>query len=109
MTTNEHRIFWSFIIGGGLFTTFMAMVDVPMYFSRFLQERERSEELFLYFTEGLVDIMRCHEIVRDFEQWAEEVPWMTGYFSGCVWLSLWFAGETLPIVERQAVPKKKLE
>lgn len=97
------------MIGGILFNAFMALVDVPMYFARYYEDRELEETPFLYFSEGLIDIMYCHDIVRDFEFWREEVPWMTGYFSGCVWLSLWFAGDNIPVVDTQMVGKKKIE
>lgn len=86
---------------------FMAMVDVPMYFTRYYEDRESADVPFLYFSDGVVDIMSCHEIVKEFGEWKEEVPWMTGYFSGCVWLSLWFAGGNMPLVDSQVVQKPK--
>lgn len=30
--------------------------------------------------------------------WVEEMPWMTGYFTLAVWLSLWLAQANIPSV-----------
>jgi hypothetical protein len=73
---------------GLAFVCFMVRVDIPMYYHRYYEDEARGA---IYFTrmEGLLDAMVCHSIRRDLPTWREEIPWMSGYFSVCVWFSIW--------------------
>jgi hypothetical protein len=69
------------------YVAFMSLVDVPMYFSRWQADQAGTRH---YFTprEGLYDLTHHWVVTRAFEDWHEEIPWMTLYFSVAVWLSL---------------------
>lgn len=73
---------------GPLFVAFMLTVDVPMYVERWRMDESQGTE-YLTFREGLLDSLSCNEFSRDWDTWAEEVPWMSMYFSLCVWASVW--------------------
>ena len=72
------------------FVAFMVSVDIPMYLARWRADEERGHA-YLSVWEGLVDSMRCDRISRDWAVWQEDVPWMSAYFTACVWASLWIA------------------
>ena len=82
-----------------LFVIFMVTVDVPMYIERYRADEERGHT-YLSFWEGVVDATRCDRVSRDWAVWREDVPWMSAYFTLCVWASLWlaWAAPTLVIV-----------
>lgn len=68
----------------------MAGVDVPMYVRRWREERARGAPR-LALVAGLRDAGARREPTRAWETWRHEVPWMSLYFSGGVWLSLLMA------------------
>lgn len=41
--------------------------------------------------DGIFDAMQCDKISREWAVWQEDVPWMSAYFTACVWASLWLA------------------
>jgi len=67
------------------YVTFMFTVDVPMYLER--RRRGRPED-HLGPGEGLMDAMTRRVATRDWTIWRPETAWLTGYFSGAVWISL---------------------
>lgn len=75
---------------GPVFVIFMCSVDIPMYITRWQADEDRGL-VYLSFSEGLLDSMACKEIAREWTIWAEDVPWMSAYFSFAVWGSLWMA------------------
>lgn len=68
----------------------MAGVDVPMYVRRWREGRATGARR-LGLGEGLRDALVRREPTRDWATWRHEVPWMSLYFSGGVWLSLLMA------------------
>jgi len=44
---------------------------------------------------GLYDVSTRWAVTHDFEQWKDEIPWMSLYFSGAVWSSLALCGFAL--------------
>lgn len=68
----------------------MVGIDVPMYFKRWRAENAAGRRV-LGVAEGLRDAMRRREPTGAWSVWRHEVPWMTPYFTGCVWLSLGLA------------------
>jgi hypothetical protein len=43
---------------------------------------------FLTVREGIVDSATRRVVTRRFEDWRDEMPWMTLYFSAGVWISI---------------------
>ncbi len=72
---------------GVLYVIFMVSVDVPMYYSRWQADEARGR-VYLTLGQGLSDAWSRRVVTFSWEQWRAEIPWMTLYFSVCVWWSL---------------------
>jgi len=79
---------WLFMIFGPLYVAFMCWVDVPMYWNRWKAD-EANGKVYLGLLEGFKDSASCRIITQSFEDWGEELPWFSGYFSLAVWLSIY--------------------
>jgi hypothetical protein len=75
------------LVLGVVYVLFMATVDVPMYLSRW-QADEAVGRNYLTLDQGLQDAWSRRVVTFAWEEWRTEVPWMTLYFSVCVWWSL---------------------
>jgi hypothetical protein len=75
------------LVLGTLYVAFMCLVDVPMYVSRW-QADEASGRAYLSLTQGLHDAWSRRVVTFSWAEWRPEIPWMTLYFSVCVWWSL---------------------
>jgi hypothetical protein len=74
-------------IGGAAYVAFIFFLDVPMYWSRWLAD-QASGRRYLSISEGLVDVCRRWAVSYRWEDWKDEVPWMSLYFSVGVWSSI---------------------
>jgi hypothetical protein len=70
-----------------LYVLFMFTVDVPMYYVRMMQDLA-AQKPYLSFTEGIYDLNTRWIVTHDIQQWKQEIPWKTLYFSFAVWVSL---------------------
>jgi hypothetical protein len=75
------------LVLGIVYVTFMCTVDIPMYVSRW-QADEASGREYLSLSQGVQDAWSRRVVTFAWEEWRTEVPWMTLYFSVCVWWSL---------------------
>jgi hypothetical protein len=75
------------IAAGIAYVLFMCTVDVPMYWRRWARD-EAAGHRYLTIAEGWSDAWERRVVTRRWEDWREEMPWMSLYFSACVWLSL---------------------
>lgn len=69
------------------FVAFMVAVDVPMYIRRWRAGRAAAA-VYLPLREGLRDAWSRRVPTQSWEDWKEEVAWLTMYFSFAVWVSL---------------------
>lgn len=69
------------------YVLFMCTIDVPMYWRRW-KEDEAARKPYLSLIEGWRDASTRRVITRRWQDWKDEVPWMSLYFCGGVWLSL---------------------
>lgn len=69
------------------FVAFMVTVDVPMYVRRWKAGRNDGAA-YLPLTEGLRDAWTRRVPTQRWEDWREEVAWLTMYFACAVWISL---------------------
>lgn len=81
-----------FFVGAGIlvaagFVAFMTSVDVPMYIRRWKAGRV-SGAAYLPLGRGLADALERRIVARRWEDWREEVAWLSLYFSVAVWISL---------------------
>jgi hypothetical protein len=75
------------LAGGFCYVAFMCAVDIPMYFSRWLED-EASGRHYLSLGQGIVDVGSRRIVTFAWDQWYPEIPWMTLYFTVGVWCSL---------------------
>jgi len=75
------------LIGLAAYVAFMAMVDVPMYLSRW-QADEIGGKASMSLLAGLYDVSTRLVVTHDIAQWRQEIAWMSLYFSVAVWSSL---------------------
>ena len=74
-------------VGGTLYVAFMFLVDVPMYWSRWIADQANARD-YLSIAQGVVDASRCKLVSFRWEDWRNEVTWMSLYFSVGVWVSI---------------------
>jgi hypothetical protein len=75
------------IATGFAYVVFMFVVDVPMYWSRWIADEANARD-YLSLAQGIVDASSCKLESSRWEDWRNEVAWMTLYFSGGVWASI---------------------
>ena len=83
---------------GIAYVAFMFLVDVPMYWSRWVAD-EASGRLYLSLSQGVLDTSGRWVVSQQWHVWKSEVIWMSLYFSIAVWLSIAFIH--LPALKRQ--------
>jgi hypothetical protein len=72
---------------GIAYVAFMFLIDVPMYWGRWLAD-EASGRHYMSITQGLLDASGRWVVSRSWDVWKHEVAWMSLYFSVAVWLSI---------------------
>jgi hypothetical protein len=75
------------IVLNAAYVMFMFTVDVPMYASR-VRADTASGKTYLTVGQGFADSARRRVVTRRWEDWKDEMPWMSLYFSAGVWISL---------------------
>ncbi len=83
---------------GIAYVAFMFLVDVPMYWSRWVAD-EASGRHYLSLSQGVLDTSGRWVVSQQWHVWKSEVIWMSLYFSIAVWLSIAFIH--LPALKRQ--------
>ena len=84
---------------GIAYVAFMFLVDVPMYWSRWLAD-EASGRHYLSLSQGVLDTSGRWVVSQQWHTWKSEVVWMSLYFSIAVWLSIAFIHT--PALKRQS-------
>lgn len=62
-------------------------VDVPMYLKRYEEDQAKHKQYFKFF-DGLRDAAVRRHVTRRYEDWSEDILWMTVYFSFGAWLGI---------------------
>jgi hypothetical protein len=65
----------------------MFLVDVPMYWSRWIAD-EANGRHYLSIAQGFLDVSNRWVVSHRWQDWQNEVPWMSLYFSVAVWFSI---------------------
>ena len=81
-------LFPSMLIGGGAYVAFIFVYDVPMYWSRWRVDQANGCK-YSSIADGIVDISRRWTVSYRWQDWRNEVPWMSLYFTFGVWSSIW--------------------
>jgi hypothetical protein len=74
-------------VAGVAYVVFMFLVDVPMYWSRWLADEAMGRQ-YLSLAQGAADISGRWVVSHRWEDWRSEVTWMSLYFSVAVWISI---------------------
>ena len=72
---------------GVAYVGYMFLVDVPMYWSRWVAD-EAAGRQYLGIVQGALDASENRVVSHRWEDWQNEVAWMSLYFSTAVWLSI---------------------
>ncbi|MEI6302751.1 MAG: hypothetical protein WCR74_15010 [Betaproteobacteria bacterium] len=76
------------ICAAGLaYIVFMFLVDVPMYWSRWMEDQAAGRHQ-LDLAQGLFDVSERRVVSHHWDDWKNEIAWMSLYFSVAVWLSI---------------------
>ena len=89
------------------YVAFMFLVDVPMYWSRWLAD-EASGRHYMTLAEGIADASSRLVVSHRWSDWKSEIPWMSLYFSVAVWLSIALVHAPVPRPVAAAVKEKRL-
>jgi hypothetical protein len=76
------------IAGGALYVAFIFAYDVPMYLARWRTDQENGRH-YLSVANGWADVHRRWAVSYGWEDWKDELPWMSLYFTFGVWSSIW--------------------
>jgi hypothetical protein len=83
-----NRPFLAMICAAGLaYVAYMFLVDVPMYWARWLFDEGRGHQ-YLSVVQGFADVSGRWVVSHRWNDWESEVIWMSLYFSVAVWLSI---------------------
>jgi hypothetical protein len=72
---------------GVAYVLYMLHIDVPMYWTRWMQDEGQGRQYFDIF-QGAMDASSRWVVSHRWDDWKSEVIWMTLYFSVAVWLSI---------------------
>jgi len=84
------------ITWGSVYVAFIFVYDVPMYWSRWRLDQARGRT-YMSVPDGMVDVGRRWGVSYRWEDWKNEVPWMTLYFTFGVWSSIWVVYASLAL------------
>jgi hypothetical protein len=87
-------LIWS--IGGAAYASFIFLLDVPMYWSRWLADRAAGRR-YLSIAQGVSDVCRRQVVSHRWEDWKSEMLWMSLYFSLGVWSSISLVHATIAL------------
>jgi hypothetical protein len=76
-------------VAGIGYVAFMFTVDVPMYWARWVSDQANGRH-YLSIAQGLMDVTHRRIVSFRWEDWQNEVAWMSLYFSVAVWISISF-------------------
>jgi hypothetical protein len=74
-------------VGGAAYVAFMLLVDVPMYWSRWIADESIGRH-YMSIAQGVHDVAGRWVVSYRWEDWKSEVVWMSLYFSVAVWVSI---------------------
>jgi hypothetical protein len=97
LAAGPHRfagLYGQVLAGGVLYVAFIFFYDVPMYWSRWHADQARGHR-YLSIADGWLDVRTRWTVSRRWQDWKDELPWMSLYFSFGVWSSIWLVYASL--------------
>jgi len=86
-TATRHPMLLACCVAGVAYVGFMLLVDVPMYWSRWITDESIGRQ-YMSVAQGLHDVAGRWVVSYRWEDWKSEVVWMSLYFSVAVWVSI---------------------
>ena len=74
---------------GLIYAIYMASIDVPMYWTRWLSDESLGRS-YMGLEQGLWDASHRWQVSMHWSDWQSEIVWMSIYFSVGVWFSIGF-------------------
>jgi hypothetical protein len=94
-------------IAGSIYVAYMFLVDVPMYWSRWIAD-EVSGRSYMSIAQGARDVSVRWVVSHRWQDWKSEVVWMSLYFSAAVWISIALVHTSPPATRIAAGQRKRL-
>jgi hypothetical protein len=97
LAVGPHRLgpLYPWMIAGGVaYVAFIFVYDVPMYWARWLVDQAKGRR-YLSIGEGTAEVRRYWTVSYRWQDWRDEVLWMTLYFTFGVWSSIWLVYASL--------------
>jgi hypothetical protein len=91
-------------VAGAAYVAFMFLVDVPMYWSRWVADGTSGRH-YMSIAQGARDVAVRRVVSYRWEDWKSEVVWMSLYFSVAVWLSI--ALIHAPVAEARSAARQR--
>ncbi|MGC1387697.1 MAG: hypothetical protein WA807_06780 [Steroidobacteraceae bacterium] len=86
-TAGRHPLLVACCVAGVAYVAFMLFVDVPMYWMRWVADESVGRH-YMSIAQGFHDVAGRWVVSHRWEDWKDEVAWMSLYFSVAVWLSI---------------------
>ena len=83
----RHPVLVACCVAGVAYVAFMLLVDVPMYWSRWIADESIGRH-YMSIAQGVHDVAGRWVVSYRWEDWKSEVLWMSLYFSVAVWISI---------------------
>jgi hypothetical protein len=83
----ERLLFLTMGIYASLYVIFMTTVDVPMYYTRFIDDTLQ-EKIYFTLSQGFHEVNTNWYVTHSYSDWKGEQAWMFLYFTSAVWASL---------------------
>jgi hypothetical protein len=74
-------------LAGLAYVAFMFTVDVPLYWARWIADTVGGRH-YMTIGQGLLDVAHRRVVSHRWDDWKNEVAWMSLYFSVAVWISI---------------------
>lgn len=100
-STATRPVLAAWCAAGVAYVAFMFLVDVPMYWSRWLAD-EAAGRSYLSLDHGLLDVSGRWIVSHRWQDWQTEITWMSLYFSVAVWLSIALVHAPVPVRQEAA-------
>jgi hypothetical protein len=84
---NRRPLLIGWCVAGMVYVAYMVMVDVPMYWARWVAD-EAVGRHYMTVAQGFLDVSTHRVVTHSWNAWKTEVVWMSLYFSVAVWLSI---------------------
>jgi hypothetical protein len=106
-TASRRSILVVCCVAGIAYVAYMFLVDVPMYWSRWIAD-ETIGRHYMSIANGLLDVSQHRVVSYRWEDWRSEMVWMALYFSVAVWISISLIHAPTPEARNAADERKRL-